>query len=446
MKRMNRKENEKIAVMAAIMVGLMMIAFMPAASAGVTSFTVTPGTGIAGAVDSYNALVTTTGVTTINITIPKGFIAVTPTTGGVLIAEVTLWNSSTKDYYGYATITSNIADPTRKVDVYCEFGGDAVTTLVNVNYTAGGLTTFVSGFSTEIASAIIKLPTETAEGSIKLVIDSTAFQLEDVHVAIKQFVRNPLTADDYTFTTDDGKTATVSITAAGGRGIVFRNGQWYIDSDGDHIADKFFMYGQAGDIPLIGDINCDCDDDTIYVKVETNKSLGWYCDTNYDHIADEIFWYGKEGDIPLVGDVNQDGTDDIIYVKTNLTYQTYIWYVDTNCDHVADEDFWYGAAGMTPLVGDVDQDGLEDTVVVRDIGGSGYWIVDSNYSHNYNFILWYGLFTDIPLIGDVYRVGRSDMVAFRDGAWYVDKNHDESADDLFWYGKAGDIPLIGNLG
>jgi hypothetical protein len=63
MKSMNRKEGKKIAVMAAVIVGLMMFAFMPLASATVTSFTVTPSTGIAGAVDSYNALVTTDGVT-----------------------------------------------------------------------------------------------------------------------------------------------------------------------------------------------------------------------------------------------------------------------------------------------------------------------------------------------------------------------------------------------
>ncbi|NQE52901.1 hypothetical protein C5S29_04850 [ANME-1 cluster archaeon GoMg3.2] len=57
MKSMNRKEGKKIAMMAAVIMGVMVIAFLPAASAGVTSFTVTPRTGLAGAVDSYNALI-----------------------------------------------------------------------------------------------------------------------------------------------------------------------------------------------------------------------------------------------------------------------------------------------------------------------------------------------------------------------------------------------------
>jgi hypothetical protein len=73
MKSMNRKENKKIAVMAAVIMGFMVIAFMPLASAGVTSFTVSPATGTAGAVASYDVFVITDGVTSINITMPAGF-------------------------------------------------------------------------------------------------------------------------------------------------------------------------------------------------------------------------------------------------------------------------------------------------------------------------------------------------------------------------------------
>ena len=168
MKNMNRKESKKIAVMAAIMVGLMVIAFMPLVSAEVTSFRVTPGTGLAGTVDSYNTLVTTTGATTINISIPEGFIAVAPTTGGVLIAEVDFWNSSTKAYYGHATITANDTNPTTQVDIYGELGGAAITTTQNVDYAAGATNTFESDVAGDTSSAIIKLPTETLKGSINL--------------------------------------------------------------------------------------------------------------------------------------------------------------------------------------------------------------------------------------------------------------------------------------
>jgi hypothetical protein len=255
MKSMNKKEGKKIAVMAAVIMGFMMFAFMPMASAGVTGFTVTPSTGLAGSVDSYNALVTTDGVTSINITIPKGFLAVTPMSGGKEIARVDFWNESTKTYYGYATMTSNDPDWTTHVDVYCELGGATATKKQKVKYAPGATNTFVSHVGGDTSSVIITIPTETDPGSINLTITCAAFQLEDVHIAIKKFVRNPLTAKDYVFSTDDGKTATVTITKPSGRGTVFRNGRWFIDTDGDHVADRSFWYGLAGDIPLVGNIN-----------------------------------------------------------------------------------------------------------------------------------------------------------------------------------------------
>jgi hypothetical protein len=273
MKSMNRKESKKIAVMAALIMGFMVIAFMPLASATVTSFTVTPSTGIAGAVDSYNALVTTTGVTSIKISIPAGFLAVTPTTGGVEIARVDFWNKSTKAYYGYGTITANDTNPTTKVDVYCKFGGDIATTTQPVDYTPGATNTFKSGFAGDTSSAIIKLPTKDVGGSINLTINCTDFQLDDVMIAIRQFVRNPLTGGDYVFNAN-GKTATVSITAPAGYATIFRDGGWHVDRTGDHIADIIFGYGITGDLPLIVDFNQDGNDDTVIFR-----DGSWHVDT-----------------------------------------------------------------------------------------------------------------------------------------------------------------------
>ena len=221
-----------------------------------------------------------------------------PTTGGVEIARLDFWNSSTKAYYGHATIKSNSTGPAATVDIYCEFGDDAITTTQNVDYAAGALNIFISGFAGDTSSAIIRLPTEDDDESIEITITCTAFHLDDVMIAIKQFVRNPTTAGDYVFSAD-GVDETVSITAAGGRGIaVFRNGQWFVDTTGDHVADKYFWYGLAGDDPVVGDINQDGNDDTALFRDGV-----WHVDTNRDHVADMIFAYGIAGDVPVVGDI-----------------------------------------------------------------------------------------------------------------------------------------------
>jgi hypothetical protein len=383
---MNRREGKKIAVMTAIIMGFMIFAFMPAASATVTSFTVTPDTGIAGAVQSYSAYVITDGVTSINITIPAGFIAVQPVMGGVEIARVDFYNSSTKAYYGHATITANDTNPTTKVDIYWELGGDAITTTQNVDYAAGATNTFESPFG-DGSLAILELPEALggSDGSIEIRINSTAFLLDAVMTSIKQFVRNPLTAGDYTFTAD-GVDETVSITAPAGYSTIFRDGTWHVDTNGDHIADIIFGYGIPGDLPVVGDINHDGNDD-----IAIFRDGSWHVDTTGGHIADIIFGYGIPGDLPVVGDINHDGNDDTVIFRDGS------WHVDITGDHISDIIFGYGIPGDLPVVGDINHDGNDDTAIFRD----GSWHVDTTGDHISDIIFGYGIPGDLPVVGDV---------------------------------------------
>ena len=431
MKSMNRKGNKKIAVMTAVIMGFMVIAFMPAASATVTSFTVIPSTSLAGTVDSYDVFVTTDGVSSIDITIPAGFIAVAPTTTGVEIARVDFWNSTKapKVHYGHAIITAG-ADPTKKVDIYCELGGATVTiTDIPVDYTAGATNTFESGFPSDDSSAIITLPTEAQDGSIKISINCTAFQLDAVTISIGEFVRNPIWTGIYQFTAD-GLAETVEIS--GGFPAVFRDGMWYVDTTGDHIADTIFAYGLPLDTPLVGEFGSE----DIAVVRSVPGLLWWYVDTTGNHVADTIFAYGVDGDTPIVGDINQVGADDIAILRD------IIWYVDTTGNHVADTIFAYGLPLDTPLVGNINQAGADDTAVFR----AGIWYVDTTGNHVADTIFAYGAAGDTPMVGDIDHDGNDDTAVFRAGIWYVDTDFDHEPDLAFVYGAEGDDPLAGDLG
>jgi hypothetical protein len=412
MKNMNRREGKKIAVMAAVIMGLMVFAFMPMASATVTSFTVTPSTGIAGAVDSYNALVTTDGVTSINITIPAGFIGMVPMSGGVELVRIDFWNSSTKAYYGYATFTANDTNPATKIDAYCDIGGATATTTQDVDYTPGAINTFETGFGGDTSSVRTKLPTETVPGSIKITINCTAFYLDDVMFAIKQFVRNP-SAGDYDFFAD-GVKETVTITATpGGRSAVYRGRTWYVDTNGDGSVDICFDYGLPNDKPLFGDLNRDGSNDVIVYRGRT-----WYVDTDGDRLFDLWFNFGVDGAIPLVGDFNHDGRDDIaVYIGRTF-------YINTTLGASGEKgvDLWYnfGLVDVTkPLVGDFDRDGYDD--IAAYIGRTFYISTTLGASGEKGVDLWYnfGLNGYIPLVGDIDMAGGTDIAVWNNGAWYV---------------------------
>jgi len=433
MKSMNRKEGKKIAVMAAVVMGIMVIAFLPFAAATVTSFSVTPSSGVVGVVDSYNALVTTDGVATINITIPAGFVAVQPVMGGVQIARVDFWNESTRDYYGFATITSNNADPTTKVDIDCDFGGLTVSTTQTVNYDPGAVNRFESGFGTDTSSAVITLPTEAADGSIEINITCTPFQLDDVMIAIGQFVRNPTTANDYVFTTDDGKTATVSITAQKGRAAVFRDGWWFADRNGDHKTDIYELYGDSRHTPAVGDIDNNGINDIVAFRI------GWWCISKEDHSGTDwakSFLWGNPGDKPVIGDIDNNGVVDAVIFRGG-------WWFVSKEDHTGTDwakSFLWGQPGDIPVIADIDNNGVVDAVIFR----GGWWFVlkeDHTGTDWAKSFLW-GQANDKPIVDDIRMEGSNDVAILRNGAWWVSKRDHTGTDYGFAYGLPGDDPIL----
>ena len=313
MKIMNRKEGKKIAVMAAVVMGFMVIAFMPAASAAVTYFGVDPDTGYAGTTDSYNILVDTTGVQTLNITIPPGFIAVEPATSGDELLTVNFWNTTgALDFYGIGIMTAN---GTNTVDVSVRFriGGDELkgTTTQNVDYTPGATNIFESPLKAshgDTSTVKVKLPTEAEGGYMDIDITCLDFYLESMGVNLKQCVRNPTVAGEYTFTAN-GKDATVQIIETGlYGGGVYRNGQWILRTENSPLAMVYrFSWGNPSDVPFPGDWNGNGEDGIGLYRsgqwiLRNDKSAG---------LADYRFNYGNPSDVPVAGDWNGNGEDGI---------------------------------------------------------------------------------------------------------------------------------------
>jgi len=196
-------------VIVGIVVSAVMMVLIPLAAAGVTSFTITPDTGTAGAVASYRAVVNTTGVTSLNITIPAGFGAKAPTTSGVEIASAYIWDTQGRNW----TLVFTAGDPpTTKiinVDGYNETGvWSGATVTFNIDYNPGGGVDISSPWLGG-SYANLTLPTAAISGSLNV---SIPLNITNATIDVQQYVKNPTTPDDYIFEAD-GKYATVHITA-----------------------------------------------------------------------------------------------------------------------------------------------------------------------------------------------------------------------------------------
>ena len=432
---LNRRESKKIAVMAAIIVGFMVIAFMPMASAGVTSFTVTPSTGIVGAVQSYSAYVITDGVTSINITIPAGFSAVAPTTGGVEIARLDFHNSSTKAYYGHAIITANDTSSTpNTVDIYWELGGDAITTTQDVDYAPGATNTFESGFG-DGSSAIITLPIGTQKGSIKITINSTAFLLDAVMTDIKQFVRNPTTAGDYTFYANGaGATVTILEEPCPYGGGVRRGRQWILRTDDSPSAEIIRVnWALSTDVAITGDWNGD-GIDTIGVR----RGRQWILsNSNTEPSVDIRVNWGMDTDIPVVGDWNGDGIDTLGLRRG----RQWILSNSNEAPSVAIRVNW-GMDTDIPVVGDWNGDG-KDTLGLR--RGRQWILSNSNTAPVAYHRFHYGLTTDEPITDD-WNDDTIDTIGVHRGREWILRNSNSAgpADYRFNYGMSTDEPVTGH--
>ncbi len=92
---------------------------------------------------------------------------------------------------------------------------------------------------------------------------------------------------------------------------VFRDGQWWLDANGNGRLDPTDLqvhFGQTGDLPVVGDFNGDGVDEIAVFRQGT-----WIVDTNGNHqqdATDKVFQLGGSEDLPVVGDWNGDGIDE----------------------------------------------------------------------------------------------------------------------------------------
>lgn len=168
-------------------------------------------------------------------------------------------------------------------------------------------------------------------------------------------------------------TAGPGMAQEGSIGIVdTATGEWYLRSSANGGTTRFF-YGNPGDLPMVGD--WDCDGDETPGLYRQSDGFVYLRNSNSQGVADIQFFFGNPGDIPLAGDFNGDDCDTVSIYRPS---QGRVFIVNTLGANVgglgaADFSYFFGNPGDKPYVGDFDNDGIDEIGLHRESTGLVYF-------------------------------------------------------------------------
>jgi hypothetical protein len=213
---------------------------------------------------------------------------------------------------------------------------------------------------------------------------------------------------------------------------VFRNPEWHVrDSLTERGGSQTFAYGQAGDVPLMGDWNGD--------GIRTpglRRGNVWYLRNSLSSgPADIVFTWGRPDDIPLVGDWDGNGRDGVGILRGRD------WYLKNGLDdgthHI---HFAWGREGDIPVVGDWNGNGRDGVGILR---GRDWYLKNTLDSGPHHIHFGWGREGDVPVVGDWDGDGRDGVAIFREGQWFFKNRLDASPHEAETvYGQVpGDVPF-----
>jgi hypothetical protein len=139
------------------------------------------------------------------------------------------------------------------------------------------------------------------------------------------------------------------------------------------VAESEYFFGQGGDIPLAGDWDGDgCDTISIYRPAESQVYITNRLGTV---LADQEYFFGTTGDRPFAGDFDGDGRDDIGLYRQSTGF---VYLRLAHATGVADREFFYGAGGDQVIAGDWDGDGDDTVAVYRPVEGRWFFRLDNS--------------------------------------------------------------------
>jgi hypothetical protein len=265
---------------------------------------------------------------------------------------------------------------------------------------------------------------------------------------------------------------------AGSQNNSGKEAQWFLSYNNitDHTDVGPYNYGSAGDIPIVGDWdgNGTFTDGVFRPAGSPNNPSSqaqWFLSNSDipDHTDIGPFYYGNAGDLPVVGDWDGNGTFTVGLFRpagspNNSSGQAQWFLSNSNIANNTDiGPFYYGNAGDLPVVGDWDGNSTFTVGLFRPAGSPNnsssqaqWFLSNSNIANNTDIgPFYYGSAGDLPVVGDWDGNGTFTVGTFRPAGspnnsasqaqWFLSNNNVANHTDIgpFYYGNAGDLPIVG---
>jgi hypothetical protein len=148
-------------------------------------------------------------------------------------------------------------------------------------------------------------------------------------------------------------------------------GTWYLRNEAGVVSP--FVYGNPGDVPFMGDWDCDgIDTPGLYRQ---SDGFAYLRNSNTQGVANIRFFFGNPADIPLAGDFDNDGCDSLSLYRPETQTFFIINELGANDGGLgpAEFSFVFGNPGDKPFVGDFDGDGIDEVGLHRESTGFVYY-------------------------------------------------------------------------
>ena len=223
-------------------------------------------------------------------------------------------------------------------------------------------------------------------------------------------------------------------------------GEWYLrdPSNGDTTR---FLYGSPGDLPFIGD--WDCDGDETPGLYRQSDGFVYLRNSNSQGAADVSFSFGDPGDIPIAGDFDGDGCDTVGTYRPSQGMVFVVNELGVNGGGLggADHSYFFGNPDDKPFVGDFDGDGVDEIGLHRESTGLVYFRLNHTQGiADAEFV--YGDPGD-RLVAAAWTGGADSVGLFRPSNCTVFLRYDNTqgtADETHIYGPRTGLPVAGEFG